>query len=278
MVTDPAAPCQGLPFSHRLRERAQTVGSWLCVGLDPDVARFPSGLGREPDDVVHFCREIIGSTRDIAACFKINFAFFEALGPDGWRALADVRQSIPASIPVIADAKRGDIGSTSAAYARAIFDVLNFDAATVSPYLGWDAVEPFGRYAGRALFVLCRTSNPGAHDFQHLSVEGMPLYLKVAHQTIEHSMSAELGLVVGATDLEALRRVRDLSQDVLILVPGTGAQGAGARSALDVGASADGHNALVTVSRDILYASSGRDYAEAARAAALGFAQELGRR
>lgn len=275
MVTD-QVPLRKEPLlSHRLRERAQAVGSWLCVGLDPDLNRLPSGCAPTTDGVVRFCREIIDATADLVACFKINFAFFEALGPEGWRALSIVRRSVPNGIPVIADAKRGDIGSTSAAYASAVFDQLDFDAVTVSPYLGWDAIAPFGNYAGRGILVLCRTSNPGGRDFQHLVVDGEPLYMHVARQTLAQSMAAELGLVVGAGNLDALRQVRALSSKVLVLAPGAGTQGADAREAVLAGANSDGENILVPVSRAIIYASGSSDFASAARSAAQRFALEL---
>jgi orotidine-5'-phosphate decarboxylase len=266
---------QPASFVSRISERAHAVGTWLCVGLDPDTARLPSHIPRTAQGVTTFCKEIIDSTYDLAAAFKINFAFFEALGRGGWQALQEVRQAIPPEIPVIADAKRGDIPNTAAAYARAIFDVLKFDAVTVSPYLGWDAVEAFANYPGTCVFVLCKTSNPGASDFQEVLVGDVPLYIKVAREGLVLNTVAEVGFVVGATQPAALEAVRDFSEEVLLLVPGVGAQGAEANTALQLAGNHRGDNALFPVSREILYASSGDDFAWAARAATMKRAREL---
>lgn len=265
MVTD-SVPEQQMPLlSHRLRERAQATGSWLCIGLDPQVNRLPVGISRDAGGIVRFCSEIIASTQEFAVAYKLNFAFFEALGREGWQALSLVRNAIPRHIPVVADAKRGDIGSTSAAYAHSIFGELEFDAATVNPYLGWDALEPFMGYCSRALFVLCRTSNPGSGAVQDLSVAGNPLYLAIADQALAlEDRPAEIGLVVGATFPDALGAVRARSEKTLLLVPGVGTQGGQAYESVRVAANAHGENALIAVSRNILYASSGEDFAEAA--------------
>lgn len=257
-----------LLFSQMLRARALARGSWLCIGLDPQLERLPQGVRRDPSGMADFCLAIVAATQDVAAAFKLNFAFFEAHGSRGWEALERVRAGIPPAVPVIADAKRGDIGSTSAAYANAVFDTLACDAVTVNPYLGWDALQPFMDYRGKALFVLGKTSNPGASTFQDLCVDGSPLYLRVAREALVQKSTAEIGLVVGATYPEALRRVRDLSQSVLLLVPGVGAQGARAGETHATASNDHGENALITMSRDILYASAGSDFAEAASRAA----------
>jgi orotidine 5'-phosphate decarboxylase subfamily 2 len=268
MVTEPTYSEQALPFSERLRQRARRLRTWLCVGVDPDLSWLPSHLPGGAAGAAEFSRAIVDATADLALCFKINFAFFEVLGPDGWAALDEVRRSIPADIPVIADAKRGDIGNTDVAYARAILEVLDFDAVTVSPYLGSDSVAPFASYPGRCVFLLCKTSNPGASELQDAQVDGEPLYLKVARQALGMQAPGEIGLVVGATQPEALRRVRALSEDAVFLMPGVGAQGATVTESLRAGGNSSGENALVSVSREILRASRGRDYASAARTAA----------
>lgn len=265
MVTEKAAPVQVVPFSQRLRSRARALHSWLCVGIDPDLAWLPSHLPKNASGVTRFSCEIIDATAELAVCFKINFAFFEALGTEGWKALAEVRAAVPDGVPVIADAKRGDIGNTDVAYARAILEVLDFDAVTVSPYLGRDSIEPFATYAGKAALVLCKTSNPGASDLQDLDVDGEPLYIKVARMGLSMDVRGEIGFVVGATQPDALRRVRALSEDAVFLMPGVGAQGASAHQALQAGANRGGQNALVSVSRQILRASPGEDFAVAAR-------------
>ncbi len=262
-------------FSSRVQQRAHAIRTWLCVGLDPDLERLPEHLPRTTAGVVQFCTEIVEATHDMATAFKLNFAFFEALGSDGWRAIEAVRRSIPSTVPVIADAKRGDIPHTAAAYARAIFDVLGFDAVTVSPYLGWDAIAPFADRAGTCVLVLSRTSNPGAATFQEVLVGDDPLYLRVARDGLSLETIADIGFVVGATQPRALEAVRALSEDVLLLVPGVGAQGGQAAATLQLGGNRSGDNAIVPVSRDILYASSGKDFAAAARGAAEGRAREL---
>jgi orotidine-5'-phosphate decarboxylase len=244
------------------------------VGIDPDLSWLPHHLSRSPSGVVQFCSSIAEATAEFAACFKINFAFFEVLGPDGWRALAEVRAALPPGIPVIADAKRGDIGNTDRAYARSILEVLAFDAVTVSPYLGRDSVEPFASYAGKGVFLLCKTSNPGAADLQDLGIGDEPLYLHVARRALSWDFPGEIGLVVGATQPDALSRVRALSDDVVLLMPGVGAQGATARDAVARGANARGENGLCAVSRQILQASSGRDFASAAARTASTLAHE----
>jgi orotidine-5'-phosphate decarboxylase len=263
MVTDRGVPRQGV-FRDCLADRAADTNAWLCVGLDPDLSRLPDPIARTAGGVTHFCREIIAATCHVAAAYKLNFAFFECLGADGWQALAHVRAAIPAHIPVIADAKRGDIGNTAAAYAAAILEVLDFGAVTVNPYLGGDSIEPFLDHAGKTIFVLCKTSNPGAADFQDRLIGDEPLYMKVAREALRWKGVADVGLVVGATQPEALRAIRALNEETLLLVPGVGAQGADAEVAR-VASNRGGLNALITVSRQILFASAGADFASAAQ-------------
>jgi orotidine-5'-phosphate decarboxylase len=274
MVTDSAEISKGLNFGDRVRERASQIRSWLCVGLDPALDKLPAGLPRDPSGQVDFCRRIIEATERSAVAFKVNFGFFEAGGPEGWHALAAVREAIPGGLPVIADAKRGDIASTGESYAAAILDVLGFDAVTVNPYLGWDAVLPFVTRSGKAAFVLCRTSNQGARDFQDLETDGTPLYLRIAQEGTALETEGEIGLVVGGTYPGSLRAVRALSEEVMLLVPGIGAQGADARACVESGSNAAGHNALAAVSREIIFASSGDDFADAAGRAANRLAEE----
>ena len=274
MVTDLVTKNQGLAFSERLANRARERRTWLCVGLDPDVDRLPAHLPSSAAGIVEFCGALIEATAAHAAAFKINFAFFEALGREGWAALSTVRDAIPRDIPVIADAKRGDIPSTSRAYAQAIFERLDFDAVTANPFVGWDGLEPFLAYPERCVFVLCRTSNPGAGELQDVDVAGAPLYLHVARRATSLRGPAEVGLVVGATHPAALTAGRALSEALLLLLPGIGAQGAGAREAISSGGNIAGENALVNVSRQIIYASAGDDFAAQAAAAAHRYAEE----
>ncbi len=277
MVTDSADLSKGLNFGDRVRERASTIHGWLCVGLDPSMEKLPAGLSPGAAGMTQFCREIIQATSGSATAYKINFAFFEEAGAGGWRALEAVRSAIPAGIPVIADAKRGDIANTGRAYARAIFEVLGFDAVTVNPYLGWDAIIPFVSNETRAVFVLCRTSNPGARDFQDLETDGVPLYMRVARESMGRQTPGEIGLVVGATYPDSLRDVRALSDDLLLLMPGIGAQGASVLASIRAGANRHGQNALASVSREIIFASVEADFPEAAGEAAKRLAAETWR-
>ncbi len=241
------------------------------MGLDPDPARLPEPLReRDPIEAVEaFLRRIVEATCDLVCSYKPNSAFYEALGPEGFSLLQRlIREILPEGIPVILDVKRGDIASTAQKYAEAAFEGLGADAVTVNPYLGFDAVEPFLRYGDRGVFLLCRTSNPGARDLQDLPCEGKPLYQRIAEKAREWQAQApgELGLVVGATYPEELAVVREIvGEEVLLLVPGVGAQGGDLERAVRAAANSQGGNAIVNVSRGVLYASSGADFAEAAR-------------
>jgi orotidine-5'-phosphate decarboxylase len=248
------------PFIRKLANASQKNRSWLCIGLDLDPDLMP---GVKPVD---FGRAIIDATRDLVCAYKPNLAFYEALGIEGLRILEQLTEHIPSYIPTIGDAKRGDIGSTAKAYAKAIFSTFGFDAATVNPYLGFDSVEPFSSYRDKGVFVLCRTSNPGASDFQDLRcTAGSSLYEEVARKAREWNVYGNIGLVVGATYPEELRRVRSICPDMPFLIPGIGAQGGDLASAVNYGMDAKGEKGIVTVSRQIIYASKGGDFAEAAR-------------
>ena len=238
-------------FSH-LEERARTIDSLLCVGLDPHPADLDEAT---PQAVLDFCLRLINATTDVAAAFKPNAAFFEAFGVEGIRVLAEVIQAVPDGIPVILDAKRGDIASTAEAYARAAFTTLQADAITLNPYLGRDSLEPFLSNPDRGVFLLCKTSNPGAADLQDLPLAeesiSLKLFEKVALLADQWNQRDNLGLVVGATQVDALARVRALVSDLWILAPGVGAQGGDLAKALEVGLRADGLGLLVPVSRAI---------------------------
>jgi len=248
-----------MSFADRLLAASRRNRSWLCIGLDPDPEFLP-GV-----DVLQFNKAIIEATSDLVCAYKPNLAFYEALGTEGFAILEKTLTYIPTDIPIIADAKRGDIGNTARAYARALFSVFGFDAATVSPYLGFDSVEPFISYGNHGVFILCRTSNRGASDFQDLCTDGRPLYEVVARKAVEWNVCGNIGLVVGATYPEELKRVRSICPDMCLLIPGVGAQGGDLASAVGCGADARGENAIINVSRQILYASRGNDFARAAR-------------
>jgi len=245
-------------FYRRLEEAARRNESLVCVGLDSQPEKLAAG-----DDLFRFNQRIVDATRDLVCVYKPNSAFYESAGLVGLEAL---RRSIEyihqtANVPVILDAKRGDIGSTAAAYARAAFDVWGADAVTVNPYLGGDSVQPFTAYSDRGVFVLCHTSNPGATDLQTLPCPSRPLYEVVAEKAAEWGT----GLVVGATYPEALARVRALAPQAWILLPGVGAQGGDLEAALAAGLRPDGLGLVVNSSRGIIYAADPRKEAMALR-------------
>ena len=222
--------------------------------------------------VFEFNRAIIEATADLVCAYKLNFAFYEALEDEGFDILKRTVKHIPDDIPVIGDAKRGDIGNTARAYARSIFTSFNFDAATVNPYLGFDSVEPFIRYRDRGVFILCRTSNAGAVDFQALPTElegrSRPLFEIVALKASQWNTHGNIGLVVGATCPEELKLIRANHPDMLLLIPGIGAQGGDLAATVRYGVDTHGEKAIINSSRQIIYASRGKDFARAARAAA----------
>lgn len=243
-----------MEFYRWIEEAARRNNSLLCVGLDPRLERLAPG-----DDLYSFNRRIIDATRDLVCAFKPNFAFYEAAGPEGLEAL---RRTVAyahdvADVPVILDAKRGDIGSTAQAYARAAFEVWGADALTVNPYLGQDSVAPFTAFAGKGVLLLCHTSNQGATDLQTLPCPSRPLYEAVAAK----AKAWGTGLVVGATYPEALARVRAWSPEAWILLPGVGAQGGDLEDALAAGLREDRLGVMVNSSRGIIYAPDPRQAA-----------------
>jgi len=250
-------------FKRKLRETVERNNSLLCVGLDPDSERMPPGV-----TISQFNRAIIEATSDLVCAYKPNLAFYEAHGLEGLRALEETIAAVPEDIPIIGDAKRGDIGNTARQYAHALFDSFGFDAATLSPYLGFDSLEPFIAYPKKVTFVLCRTSNPSARDFQDLMVAGQPLYERVAFKALEWNVHGNIGLVVGATYPQELARIRQLCPDMCLLIPGVGTQGGEIEGVVRFGTDKSGANAVINASRAVLYASSGGDFAEAARRAA----------
>jgi uridine monophosphate synthetase len=247
-------------FTDKLNEAITRNNSLLCVGLDPEAGKFPVDFLPDAPTVARvkaFCLDIIAQTADLVCCYKPNSAFFEQYGAAGWEALREVIAAChTAGVPVLLDAKRGDIGSTAQAYARAVFDVLDADAVTVSPYLGKDSIAPFLAYAGKAAFVLCFTSNPSAAEVQQYGAP--PLFERIAVQAQAWGNAAQLGFVVGATQPEALATVRALAPDRWILAPGVGAQGGDLEAALVAGLDAQGSGMIVPVSRAVLYADDPR--------------------
>jgi orotidine-5'-phosphate decarboxylase len=262
-----AYPGGGMNFYEKLARAIRKNRSLLCVGLDPDPALMPEGLS-----VFEFNKAIIDATIEMVGAYKPNIAFYEALGSEGLEALKSTRDYIPDDIPVIIDAKRSDIGNTAKAYARSLFDYYNFDAATVNPYLGYDSLEPFIQYHNRGIFVICRTSNRGAEDFQSLSVakesDARRLFEVVAGKVSEWNTSGNLGLVVGATYLEELKLLRQMYPEMPFLIPGVGAQGGELSRVVAAGVDAGRNKTVINSSRQILYASRGKDFAGAAGQAA----------
>ncbi len=263
-------------FIEKLTQATRRNKSLLCVGLDPDPELMP-----EKVKTFEFNKAIIDATSDLVCAYKLNFAFYEAMNDEGIDALKDSIRYIPDDIPVIGDAKRGDIGNTAKAYARSIFANFNCDAATVNPYLGFDSIEPFIQYRDRGVFILCRTSNAGAIDFQSLrcEVDGgyRSLFEIVAGKVSQWNTYNNLGLVVGATYPEELKLIRQNHPDIPLLIPGIGAQGGELSLAVRYGVNAQGQKAIINSSRQIIYASRGKDFAQAARRAATELRDQMNR-
>jgi orotidine-5'-phosphate decarboxylase len=237
-------------YFERLRALSKERHTLLCVGLDPAPERIEGGAA----GALRHCREVVRQTEEHVCCFKPNSAFWEQYGPDGLKALLELRESAP-NTPFLYDAKRGDMGNTMRTYAVAAFATLGMDAATVNPYLGTDSLEEFTTYKDRGVYVLCRSSNPGAEDLQHLDAKGKPLYLHVAKLAESVNQHGNVGLVVGATapdQVAELRRTTDLP----FLIPGVGAQGGDLEGSVRAAWNGDPASCLVASSRSVLYAES----------------------
>ncbi len=282
---------------NKLTTAQQTNNSWLCIGLDPVMARLPDTVRDSESPLLAFGRAIVEATAELACAYKPNLGFWLAEGPAGLRALQDLIACIPSHLPVILDAKFNDVGHTAAAYARAAFETLGVDAVTANPYLGLDALRPFLTSEEHGIFLLARTSNPSAPDLQDLRVHrperagagsgispappvyGGPLYEEVARLAVqwdaEHPGSC--GLVVGATYPEELARLREIAPALPFLIPGVGAQGGSLEAAVTHGPTNGGIGPVINSSRSILYASSGPDFAKAARTAALALRNQINR-
>jgi orotidine-5'-phosphate decarboxylase len=246
-----------LSYFDRLRALSADRNTLLCVGLDPD----PERIEGDAAGALRHCREVVRQTEEHACCFKPNSAFWEQYGPDGWAALMELRDEAP-DTPFLFDAKRGDMGNTMRAYARAVFMTLGMDAATINPYLGADSIEEFSRYTDRGVYVVCRTSNPGATDLQHLEAAGKPLYLHVAELAERLNTSGNVGLVVGATAPAEIVEVRRATQ-LPFLIPGVGAQGGDVEGSVRGAWNGDRASCLLSSSRSVMYAKSPAREAEA---------------
>jgi orotidine-5'-phosphate decarboxylase len=274
---------------QKLVEHIAAKRSYLCVGLDTDITKLPAQLRQKPDAVFAFNKAIIDATKDHCVSYKINTAFYESLGLKGWEAMEKTLHYIPDTHFTIADAKRGDIGNTSAQYAKTFFETLPFDAVTVAPYMGEDSVRPFLEYTDKVTIVLGLTSNKGANDFQKLVIKendelslvpniikgrtGM-LYEKVLETIAGWGTPDNLMFVIGATQASDLEHVRSIVPDHFLLVPGVGAQGGSLQEVSKYGLNKD-CGLLVNASRAVIYASQGEDFAAAATAAAHQYQQEM---
>lgn len=265
-------------FNEKMDRRMVDANTLLCVGLDPNLSLLPEGVSASPEDITSFCKAIIDATHAYAAVYKPNLAFFTQLGRRGLDVLADVRAHIPADIPVMLDCKVGDIGETARAYAHSWFTEFDFDAITVNPYLGEDAVAPFLAFTGKGVIIVCKTSNPGSGDFQDQVVnDTTPLFLRVASACADWDKRypADVGLVVGATYPDQLLQVRSRVGDQPILLPGVGAQGGDIASALRMGLDSNERGLMLSASRSINHASMGHDFAEQAEVAARSLRDEI---
>ncbi|MEY3937959.1 MAG: hypothetical protein RL659_800 [Pseudomonadota bacterium] len=268
-----------MTFLEQLKGAERQNGSLLCVGLDPEPNKFPAGMKGDASKIYDFCAQIVDATADLAIAFKPQIAYFAAHRAEDQleKLMAHMRRNAP-HVPVILDAKRGDIGSTAEQYAKEAFERYDADAVTLSPFMGFDSVQPYLKYHGKGAFLLCRTSNPGGDDLQNqrlASVEGQPLMYEHIAKLAQGpwNLNGQLGLVVGATYPAEIERVRSLAPTLPLLIPGVGAQGGDAVATIKAGYR-QSHGAttgavIVSSSRAILYASSGSDFAQAARQEAL---------
>jgi orotidine-5'-phosphate decarboxylase len=259
---------------QQLTARIRSTGTYLCVGLDTDPTKIPAHLRSHADPVYEFNRQIIDATKDHCVAYKINTAFYESSGAKGWETMERTADYIPSTHFKIADAKRGDIGNTSAHYAKAFFETLAFDAVTVAPYMGEDSVRPFLEFTDKWTILLGLTSNPGAKDFELQKVGDGLLYERVLTTAAGWGTPDNLMFVVGATQADSFTAIRRLTPDHFYLVPGVGAQGGSLQEISDKAMNKD-VGLLVNASRAVIFASSGEDFAEAATRVAAGYHQEM---
>jgi len=257
-----------LKFIQKLDAICQKNQSLLCVGLDPEYEKLPKFLceNHGVSAIFEFNKQLIDATADLVCAYKPNLAFYEALGPAGLEALYKTIEYIPKEIVTLADAKRGDLNNTARQYAKALFEFYKFDSATINPLMGYDSIAPYLKYSDKLIFLLARTSNPGATDFQELECSGKPLYEHIARKAYEWNTGKNIGLVVGATapkELSAIRKI--IGEEMPILLPGVGAQSGDLAQSIKNGLGAHKGRLLVNVSRDVIFASSEKDFAQAAR-------------
>jgi orotidine-5'-phosphate decarboxylase len=274
-----------MTFIEQLRTAERINGSLLCVGLDPEPAKFPDAMKGDVSKIYDFCAAIVDSTADLVIAFKPQIAYFAAHGAEAQleRLMEHMRRTAP-QVPIILDAKRGDIGSTAEQYAKEAFERYGADCVTLSPFMGFDSVQPYLKYHGKGAFLLCRTSNPGGDDLQNqrlVGLEGQPTLFEHIASLVQGpwNLNGQLGLVVGATYPTEIERVRKVAPTVPLLIPGVGAQGGDAVATVKAGyRAANGETTapiVVNSSRAVLYASGGADFAQAARTAAIATRDQL---
>jgi len=259
-----------MTFHTKLQHIVEKNSSLLCVGLDIDKEKTPSFLLKSSDNpLLDFASSIIDVTKDLVCSYKLNLAFYESMGEPGMKFLSTIVQTIPDDILVILDGKRNDIGNTARHYAKALFEYYHADAVTLNPYLGSDSIIPFLQYKNTCSFILCRTSNQSAPEFQNLIADNKPLYEHVAQHIVSWNKKGTCGAVVGATYPDELKKIRSiLGESIPILIPGIGAQGGDLKQAVTNGTNSNGEMALITSSRGIIYAGKEKDFAEHSRKAA----------
>lgn len=260
-----------MTFTDMLNERWQNADSLLCVGLDPNPARFPHELVGRDTAIYDFCTGIVDATADLVCAFKPQIAYFASCGAeDQLKAIIDYIHKNYPKVPVILDAKRGDIGSTAEHYAMEAFDRFEADCVTLSPFMGFDTIKPYMAYEEKGAFILCRTSNPGGDDIQMLTVDGERIYERLARLAAgDWNVNGQLGLVVGATYPAELANVRRIAPETVLLVPGIGAQGGDIDACVKAGITKNGTGMVINSGRAIIYASRDADWKEAARKSAI---------
>lgn len=255
-------------YFEKLSHAQRKNNSLLCIALDPDVEKMPSFLKISPDMIFSFNKAIIDATHDLVCAYKPNLGFYIAGGIDALKSLKRTIEYIPDDIPVLLDCKFGDVRHTSEAYAKGVFQQFEADAVTVSPYIGFESLEPFFDYEDKGVYILTLTSNPGYTEFQNLTVSGTKLFLEIAKRICETGRK-NLGMVVGATHLDEAEAVRNVAPETPFLIPGIGAQGGNLERSTQIGTTQDGKPPLIVSGRSIIYSSKGKDFAEVARQKAI---------
>lgn len=264
-----------MSFNEKLIKIQKEKNSLLCIGLDSDAERIPENFLKFQNPQLEFNRVIIQNTKDLVCAYKLNLAFYEEHGIKGIETLEKTLQLIPDDIIKIADGKRGDIGNTAVKQAKTLFNTYKFDAVTVNPYMGFDAIEPFTDNPEKGVFILCVTSNEGAKDFQHLNSSGKPLYVHVAIKSKKWNRNNNIGLVVGATHIAELKKLRTILPEIPFLIPGIGAQKGDLEKTVKYGCSENGLNAVINISRAIIFSTLSNNFQESVRKAAEKYYNEI---